>query len=84
MQKQEVWAIHADRISAFFASQDDALQTSAEEFLFSGCHVRLSPLSDRKLGGLAFPQCAVMFEGEETAVEPIYRRFYLRFLSAGG
>lgn len=83
MQKEEVWAVDPRRIAAFFREQPDAAPTESG-FAFCGCRVSVTALEPRRVAGLALPQTRVVFEGEETSVAPIYRRFLLRFLSAGG
>lgn len=51
---------------------------------FHVCRVSVTALEPCRVAGLALPQTRVVFEGEEASVIPIYRRFLLRFLSAGG
>ena len=83
MVKEENWAIDPERVRAFFAEQPDAV-VSGNGFQFGGCRVILTPASGTLLGKWAMPRTIIRFEGDEKAVEAIYRRFFLRFLSAGG
>ena len=83
MRKEEVWAVDAGRISTFFREQPDAVPT-ASGFSFRGCRIAVTALEPRAMAGMALPQTRVAFEGEESSVTLIYRRFLLRFLSAGG
>ena len=79
----ENWGISIERIRDFFARQPDAVQT-AQGFSFPDCSVRLSPLPGKTMGKWDMPRTRVQMEGSETAVREIHRRFFLRFLSAGG
>ena len=83
MVKEENWAIDPERARVFFAEQPDA-EATADGFQLNGCRVTLTPVSGVLLGKWATPRTIIRFEGDEEAVEAIYRRFFLRFLSAGG
>ena len=83
MKKTEVWAVEQSRIAEFFQSLPDSAQKETV-FVFGDCRVTVTALEPRRVAGLALPQTRVVFEGEEASVIPIYRRFLLRFLSAGG
>ena len=83
MEKEEVWALDADRIAAFFREQPDAAATDSG-FAFQGCRVTVTALEPRRVAGMALPQTRVTFAGEAGSVTSIHRRFLLRFLSAGG
>ena len=83
MVKEENWAIAPERVRAFFEEQSDA-EAVDNSFQISGCRVTLTPTSGTLLGKWAMPRTLIRFEGDEEAVEAIYRRFFLRFLSAGG
>ena len=83
MKKEEVWAVGERGISGFFREQTDGASTE-DGFVFRGCRVTVTALEPRRMAGMDLPQTRVVFEGEEGSVIPIYRRFLLRFLSAGG
>lgn len=83
MRKEEVWAVGERRISNFFLEQPDGASTE-NGFAFRGCRVTVTALESRRIAGMALPQTRIIFEGEEDSVIPLYRRFLLRFLSAGG
>lgn len=83
MQKREDWALPRERIEAFFRSQPDVI-AAGENFCFGSCTVQLIPLENHVLGSLQFPRTRVIFDGGETDVQILYRRFFLRFVSAGG
>ena len=83
MVKSEIWAVSRERISDFFLSQDDVYQNGDDCFLYKECEIRLSVRSERMLGKLAFPATKVDFRGPGPDTEEIYRRFFLRFISAG-
>ena len=83
MRKEEVWAVDDSRIAVFFREQPDVIQTESD-FVFHSCRVTVTALEPRRMAGMALPQTRIVFEGEEASVIPVYRRFLLRFLSAGG
>ena len=83
MVKEENWAIAPERVRAFFAEQPDA-ETTADGFQINECRVTLTPVSGVLLGKWAMPRTIIRFEGDAGAVEAVYHRFFLRFLSAGG
>ena len=79
----ETWAISADRIALFFAQQPDVVRTP-EGFAFRDCRIRLTPVSRKVLGQWTLPSTLVELSGSREDVDAIHRRFFLRFLSAGG
>lgn len=83
MKKIEVWAVEQSRIAEFFQSLPDSAQKETD-FVFGDCHVTVTALEPRRMAGLALTQTQVVFEGEDAAVNAVYRLFLLRFLSAGG
>lgn len=83
MERSEIWAVEACRIAAFFRSLPNALETETG-FRAGDCEILVTKLEDRCMGSLHFPQTRVQFRGEEEAVGQMYRRFFLRFVSAGG
>lgn len=83
MKKTEVWAVEQSRIAEFFQSLPDSAQKETD-FVFGDCRVTVTALEPRRMAGLALPQAQVVFEGEDAAVNAVYRLFLLRFLSAGG
>ena len=64
----EVWAVDAERIRAFF--KDHRYEVTIE------------PLADRKLGSMVMPQTRIVITGDDA--DELYRRFYLAFMTAGG
>ena len=83
MKKTEVWAVEQSRIAEFFQSLPDSAQKETD-FVFGDCRVTVTALEPRRMAGLALPQTQAVFEGEDAAVNAVYRLFLLRFLSAGG
>ena len=83
MHRDENWAVDAARIRAFFREQAD-VQEERDIFIFNKCTVTLIPLSGNAMGKWQIPRTQIIFEGDEDDVQAIYRRFFLRFLSAGG
>lgn len=64
----EVWAIDAQRIRSFFKDHSDV--------------VTVIPLADRCVGSMVMPQTRIIITGDEA--DELYRRFYIRFMTAGG
>ena len=83
MVKEENWAIAPERVRAFFEELPDA-EAVDDSFQINECRVTLTPVSGVLLGKWAMPRTIIRFEGDAGAVEAVYRRFFLRFLSAGG
>lgn len=83
MTKTEDWAIVRSRIESFFRGEPDIL-TCGDDYLYRSCRIRLVTLEDHTIGALHFPRTRVIFEGPEEDLQSIYRRFFLRFVSAGG
>ena len=80
---EENWAIDPRRVRAFFAAQPDAAGIP-DGFFISGCTVTLTEAEGTVLGQWAMRRTIIRIEGEEAAVKEVHRRFFLRFLSAGG
>ena len=82
MEKTEIWAVEQQQIAAFFRQQPDA-QELETGFRFPGCTVTLTalPRSDSLFSPNRTQLC---WSGTEEAVQQIYHRFFIRFLSAGG
>lgn len=70
MRYDEIWSIPEKRIREYFASVNA-----------DGCKIFVTPLSDRQLGGLGFPQTRVIIDGEHA--EELHKAFSLNFLSGG-
>lgn len=64
----EVWAVDADRIRAFFRDHSD--------------EVTVIPLPERMLGSMVMPQTRIIISGDDA--DKLYHRFYLAFVTAGG
>ena len=83
MRREENWAVETDRIRAFFREQAD-VQERDGVFIFGHCTVTLLPRQGNAMGKWQLPRTQIVFEGEDDDVQTIHRRFFLRFLSAGG
>jgi len=83
MQIRETWSITAERIRAFFLSQNDVLEIEGDRFSYGQCEVCLTPLPLRQVGRFRFPQTQVEFVGPEGDTKTIHKRFVLQFISAG-
>lgn len=68
MVYDEVWAVDAKRIKAFFSKNPG--------------EVTVIPLPDRTLGSMTMPQTRIIITGENA--DELYRRFYFSFMTAGG
>ena len=83
MVKEENWAIPVERIQAFFRQQVDVTEAEGT-FQFRQCTIRLIPQSGQLLEKWQQPRTLITLEGPDEDAEEIYKRFFLRFLSAGG
>ena len=80
---EENWAIDPRRIRAFFEDQEDCVQIPGG-FRLGGCTVTLTAAESRLFGKWPMRRSILRFEGDDNAVQEVYRRFFLTFLSAGG
>lgn len=83
MKKYEQWAIASERFDEFFCELEDVERNGAG-FTYRSCRISIEKLPERSVGGFSFPQTKISFEGEDEDVSCIYRRFFMRFVSAGG
>lgn len=83
MEYHENWAVSLDRIERFFREQPD-VDAGAEGFSFGDCRIRLTELPSRPLGPVMVPYTLVEMTGSDSDTEKIHKRFFLRFISAGG
>ena len=83
MIKDENWGIPIARIQEFFSTQPD-VTAEGDKFRFGNCRITLTAITGHFLGPWEMPRTQVRMEGPEEDVQTIHRRFYLRFLSAGG
>ena len=79
----ENWGVSIQRVREFFEAQPDVVPQDGC-FSFGRCHITLTPVSGMLLGKWEMPRTRLQMEGPEEDVQVIHRRFYLRFLSAGG
>ena len=89
MEYKEAWAVDIARIERFFLSLENAERGNAEEeggslIRCGACSVKLSPLPQHPVGPVAVPRTLVEISGPDAAAGELYRRFFLRFISAGG
>ena len=68
MVYDEIWAVDANRIRAFFKDNSD--------------DVTIIPLPDRRLRSMVLPQTRIIITGDHA--DELYHRFYLAFMTAGG
>ena len=68
----EVWAVDAERIRAFF---DDQCSGYSGEF-------EIAALPEKSIGTRTLPQTRIIICGDKA--DELYRRFFLKFMTAGG
>ena len=83
MRRDENWAVEVGRIRAFFRQQADVHEEDGR-FISGSCIITLIPRTESAMNKWQLPRTQIIFEGSEDDVEAIHRRFFLRFLSAGG
>ena len=79
----ENWAIETGRIREFFRCQEDIVE-SQNDFYYGNCRITLIPLPTAQESIFAVSRTRIQMDGPEDEVKKIHRRFFLRFLSAGG
>ena len=84
MEYREIWGISLERISGYFSAQEGVRPDGPQSFRFGGTRVELTRLPDSTVTGFAMPRTEVFICGDDESAEDIHRRFFLRFLSAGG
>ena len=84
MRVEEIWAIAYERIEAFFLSEKDVEILGPGKYTYHNSEIHLTRLDHKPVGPLKVPQTCVAISGEEADVERIHRKFFLRFVSAGG
>ena len=78
---RENWAVSIDRVREFFLAQEDVLPLGLG-YVYKSCVIQVR--AQRSSGPLAMERTQLYFSGEAEDLEEIRRRFFLRFLSAGG
>lgn len=68
MMHDEIWAVDANRVKAFFRDNSD--------------DVTIIPLPEKRLRSMVLPQTRIIITGENA--DELYRRFYIAFVTAGG
>lgn len=82
MKINENWAVSHERIAEFFLQQQDV---SGGDGILKYHDSVITLTADRgSIGSIEIPRTQVTIEGPEEQVNEIYKRFFLRFLSAGG
>ena len=80
---KENWAIAPERVKAFFEELPGA-KAEEDGFQVDGCQIRLTAVDSCLFGKWTMKRTQIRMEGPEASLKPIYRKFFLRFLSAGG
>jgi len=78
----ENWAVSTTRIETFFKEQKNILCCD-DGYRYGECVIKLTP-STGNIGTITVDRTQVCFEGPEEELKEIYKKFFLRFLSAGG
>ena len=68
----EVWALETERVKAFFDESRSG----------NKCHAAVMPMPARNIGPMSVPQTRIIISGE--GADELYRRFCLKFMTAGG
>ena len=84
MTKEETWSVSLQRARSFFRDQSDVTEENANTFLFHTCRITLTELKPKGMGVWAAKRIQLHMEGEDAAVEEIYHRYFIQFLSTGG
>lgn len=83
MEYREKWAVSLERIEGFFHEQPDT-EAASGGFHYRSCRISLTALPSWLLGPVMVPYTLVEMSGGDEDTETIHRRFFLRFVSAGG
>lgn len=83
MNYDEIWGIAFPRVSEYFSAQDDVEKTDDGSFRYGTAVVEPEALPDKHMGSMVIAQTRVRITGGADA-DDLHRRFYMRFLSAGG
>lgn len=68
----EVWAVEAERARSFF---DESRSGHT-------CDAAVIPMAARSIGPISVPQTRIIISGE--GADELYRKFCLKFMTAGG
>ena len=68
----EVWAVETERVKAFFDESRSGHK----------CDVTVMPMPVRSIGPVSVPQTRIIISGD--GADELYRRFCLKFMTAGG
>ena len=82
MTVNENWAVNIGRIDAFLNEQTEVLCYDGI-YKYRECTITLTPCTGN-IGAVTVDRTQVCFDGPEDQVKEIYKKFFLRFLSAGG
>ena len=82
MTLNENWAVNIERIDVFLNEQTDVFSHNGI-YKYKDCIITLTP-DTGNIGAITVDRTQVCFDGPEDQVKEIYKRFFLRFLSAGG
>ena len=79
----ENWAVAPERVRGFFEEIPGAAATE-DGFHAEGCQILLTATEGLLLGKWSMQRTHIRIEGPDDAARALYRKFFLRFLSAGG
>ena len=83
MTKEKIWNISLQQAAEFFRGQEDVQEERGNVFVFRSCRIIMRDLKPASMGIWSGKRINMRMEGEETDVEEIYHRFFMRFLSMG-
>ncbi len=84
MHIDENWAVSPERIQHFFSEQEDVSCDIDGHFHYKNCIITLERKSATLNKPISITRTRLIMDGPDEEVTTIHRRFFLRFLSAGG
>ena len=83
MHLDENWGIEITRIQRFFDAEADVFK-EIDGYRYAHCQITLTAIAPQPNALIPIPRTRLEIEGPDEEVRVIHRRFFLRFLSAGG
>ena len=84
MIRTEIRSVSIERLQDFLRAQPEVREEDPCRFAAEGCIITLEELPPGGEGFWSTCRTKIRFEGDAHRIDPIYRRFFLNFLSIGG
>lgn len=84
MYIDENWAVSLERIQHFFSEQEDVYCDIDGHYHYKNCIITLERKSPTLTEPISIARTRLIMDGPDDEITVIHRRFFLRFLSAGG